>query len=350
MSADEVFEKPTRLEADGKPIDTGNAWGHSSPCVEDVDGDGLRDLVLGDFGGKFRIYKNVGEKTAPVYKAAGNLQADGTDAAVRIYCCIGSQARFCDLNNDGIRDFISNSYDPGHCYYFRGLGDGTFARSEELVDKAGIPVRSEPEQKQNHQSFGSFYMPVDWDADGDLDILIGCFDGELKLRVNEGDANKYVFAKENVTINAGDKPLKVPSHCCPIIVDWDGDGLWDVLAGSDDGSVTWFQNTGTKTSPQLAEGVTLVEKHDGHGYNLVRWNESEISPGIRSQIEVVDHNGDGKLDLLVGDFCTAYEMRTMDEAEKQQFQKLLADLDASGKPLCRKNAGAARRFREAVSG
>ena len=240
------------------------------------------------------------------------------------------------MNNDGIRDFISNSYDPGHCYYFRGLGNGRFARSEELVDKAGIPVRSEPEQKQNHQSFGSFYMPVDWDADGDLDILIGCFDGELKLRVNEGDANKYVFAKENVTINAGDKPLKVPSHCCPSIVDWDGDGLWDVLTGSDDGSVTWFQNTGTKTSPQLAEGVILVKKHDGHGYNLVRWNESEISPGIRSQIEVVDHNGDGKLDLLVGDFCTAYEMRTMDEAEKQQFQKLLADLDASGKPLAEK--------------
>ena len=89
---------------------------------------------------------------------------------------------------------------------------------EELVDKAGIPVRSEPEQKQNHQSFGSFYMPVDWDADGDLDILIGCFDGELKLRVNEGDANKYAFAKENITINVGDKPLKVPcsllsNHC-----------------------------------------------------------------------------------------------------------------------------------------
>jgi hypothetical protein len=143
--AEDIFEQPVRLEADGKPIDTGEAWGHSSPCVEDVDGDSLRDLVLGDFGGKFRIYKNVGENNAPVYKATGNIQADGADAAVRIYCCIGSQARFCDLNNDGIRDFISNSYDPGHCYYFRGLGDGTFAAeldraaAEEVQDSHAAP-------------------------------------------------------------------------------------------------------------------------------------------------------------------------------------------------------------------
>jgi hypothetical protein len=335
-AADEMFEPPVRIEADGKPIDTGEAWGHSSPCVEDIDSDGLRDLVLGDFSGKFHTYKNVGDANAPAYKEAGKLQADGTDAAVRIYCCIGSQARFCDLNNDGIRDFISNSYDPGHCYYFRGLGDSKFAKSEELLDKAGVPVRSVPEQKQNHESFGSFYVPVDWDADGDQDILIGCFGGGLKLRVNEGDANKYAFAKENTTINVGDNPLKVSAHCCPIIVDWDGDGLWDVLAGSDDGSVSWFRNTGTKTLPQLAEGVTLVEKHNGHGYNLVRWNDSEITPGIRSQVEVVDHNGDGKLDLLVGDFCTAYEMREMDGTERKQFEKLVADGEASGKPFADK--------------
>lgn len=349
-SADDTFEEPVRLEADGKPIDTGEAWGHSSPCVEDVDRDGLRDLVLGDFGGKFRIYKNVGEKNAPAYKATGNLQADGSDAAVRIYCCIGSQARFCDLNNDGIRDFISNSYDPGHCYYFRGSGAGAFAKSEELVDQAGVPVRSEPQQKQNHQSFGSFYMPVDWDADGDQDMLIGCFGGELKLRINEGDAKEYAFAEENITINVGDEPLKVSAHCCPTVVDWDDDGLWDILAGSDDGSVTWFRNTGTATSPQFAEGVTLVTKHEGHGYNLVRWSESEITPGIRSQIEVVDHNGDGKLDLLLGDFCTAYQMRTMDEAEKEQFKKLITELESSGKPLGDKMQALRDDFKERYPG
>jgi hypothetical protein len=266
----------------------------------------------------------------------GKLQADGADAEVRIYCCIGSQARFCDLNGDGIRDFISNSYDPGHLYYFRGVGDGTFGKREEIVDKAGVPVRSTPQQKQEVQSFGSFYAPVDWDADGDQDILIGCFGGGLKLRINEGDAKQYAFAAENIEVNAGEEPLKVEAHCCPIVVDWDGDGSWDILAGSDDGSVTWFQNTGAKDAPKFARGVTLVEKSGENGYDLLRWNESDIKPGIRSQIDVVDYNSDGKLDLVLGDFSTAFAPRTLDEVEKQQLQKLVTELRDSIKPFADK--------------
>ncbi len=90
------FEKPVRLMADGEVIDTGEAWGHSSPCIEDVDGDGLDDLILGDYGGKFRVYRNVGRSGKPEYRDAGFIQAGGEDAKVEIYCCIGSQARFAD--------------------------------------------------------------------------------------------------------------------------------------------------------------------------------------------------------------------------------------------------------------
>ena len=120
------FESPIRLKASNKFIDTGSAWGHSSPCIADVDGDGLDDLILGDFGGKFHIYRNTGTNKLPTYVQAGPMQAGGVTADVRIYCCIGSQARLCDLDGDGIRDMLANSYDPGHCYLFRGLPDHKF--------------------------------------------------------------------------------------------------------------------------------------------------------------------------------------------------------------------------------
>ena len=79
------FEKPVRLMADSKVIDTGEAWGHCGPCIADVDGDGLPDLVVGDFSGKFHFYKNVGTKSKPVYTDKGFLQAGGVEAHVHIY-------------------------------------------------------------------------------------------------------------------------------------------------------------------------------------------------------------------------------------------------------------------------
>lgn len=337
VQADDVFEKPVRLKADGKVIDTGDHWGHSSPCIEDLDGDRLDDLILGDFRGNFHFYKNVGRSDAPVYISIGKIQAAGKDAQVNIYCCVGGQPRFVDLDGDGLRDFISSSYDPGYCYYFRCLGHQKFAAPVELVDKAGIPVRFAVDQKRKSQSFGSFYTPVDWDADGDFDLLIGCFDGHLKLRLNEGNAKKFVFATENQTINAGKEPLKVEKHCCPVVADWDQDGLWDILSGSDDGSVVWFRNVGSKTAPQFTESQILVTKHDGFGYDLVRWSEQDIVPGIRSQIEVVDFNKDGKLDLLLGDFCTAFEFRkNLTSKEKQQVKTLLSKLKQAAEPYSTK--------------
>ena len=50
-----------------------------------MDGDGLRDLVVGDFSGLFHVYRNQGTNRAPRYAAAVNLQAGGTDAKVPIY-------------------------------------------------------------------------------------------------------------------------------------------------------------------------------------------------------------------------------------------------------------------------
>src|SRR5687768_9345835 len=49
-----LFHTPVRLSAEDGVIDSGASWGHSSPWVVDVDGDGVRDLVVGDFSGLFR--------------------------------------------------------------------------------------------------------------------------------------------------------------------------------------------------------------------------------------------------------------------------------------------------------
>jgi hypothetical protein len=81
----DLFHPPIRLAAEDGIIDSGSSWGHSGPWVVDVDGDGVQDLVVGDFSGRFRFYRNTGTNQKPRYAKAVNLQAGGVDAQVPIY-------------------------------------------------------------------------------------------------------------------------------------------------------------------------------------------------------------------------------------------------------------------------
>jgi hypothetical protein len=81
----DIFHRPVRLTAADGVINSGPFWGHSSPWVVDVDGDGANDLVVGDFSGFFRFYRNEGTNKQPRYAKAVNLKAGGVDAQVPIY-------------------------------------------------------------------------------------------------------------------------------------------------------------------------------------------------------------------------------------------------------------------------
>lgn len=78
---------PVRLEADGKPIDIGelSAFAHAGPWIADVDGDGDRDLLVGDFPGHFWLFENEGGEAEPLYTSRGKLQAGGEDAKTPVY-------------------------------------------------------------------------------------------------------------------------------------------------------------------------------------------------------------------------------------------------------------------------
>lgn len=72
---------PVRLEAADGPIDT--EVGHAAPYVVDFDGDGVRDLLVGQFGGgKLRIHRNVGSNEKPMFAAAEWFMAGGAIATV----------------------------------------------------------------------------------------------------------------------------------------------------------------------------------------------------------------------------------------------------------------------------
>jgi hypothetical protein len=72
---------PVRIEAAGKPIDT--AIGHAAPFVGDFDGDGVHDLLVGQFGdGLLWVFRNEGTNARPKLAAGVKFQAGGKDGRV----------------------------------------------------------------------------------------------------------------------------------------------------------------------------------------------------------------------------------------------------------------------------
>ena len=233
-----------------------------------------------------------------------------------------------DFDGDGTLDMISGSYDPGDVYLFRGLGRGKYAAGAPIRDETGLPLVHHPVEFAQFEarkgkdansneaiqlrvaSFGSWPCAIDWDGDGDLDVLIGSFSGGVYLRLNEGTRKVPRFASASTAIDAAGGRMKVVAHADPVAADWDGDGRWDLVVGAADGSVVWFRNEGTAEAPVFAAAATLIERRAEHKF-LTQYLAADepVGRGVRHQVDVVDYDGDGKLDLLVGDYSSVRRLQ-----------------------------------------
>lgn len=133
-------------------------------------------------------------------------------------------------------------------------------------------------------------MPAfaDLDGDGDLDLLVGEYFGSMKYYENTGTALNAQFATGQVT------PFGlIPTYylAVPTFADLDGDGDMDLLVGEAYGNMQYFENTGSATSPQFATPVT-------NPFGLIPTLEIAVP-------EFADMDGDGDMDVLVGEYYGA---------------------------------------------
>jgi hypothetical protein len=254
-----------------------------------------------------------------------------------------------DLDGDGIKDIVTGSW-PGEIFIFRGKADGTFGPPEKLRDKDGNFInvggsvretadsititgdgefkedkdghyveyngkiyRNTPEKQVLLTGCASSVAVADWNGDGLLDLIVGDIGGQVSVYLNEGTKVKYAFGKP-IPLKANGKTIQVPhGDAGPCVADWDGDG-----------SVMFYRNIGTSKEPKLDEGQVLIPP------GLAEYDPEKMpktpTRGVRAKVCVVDYNGDGLLDLLVGDFTnqkpnkpdpTPEEKKKQDEAKKE---------------------------------
>jgi hypothetical protein len=194
-----------------------------------------------------------------------------------------------DLNADGREDLVSGSW-PSKLYYFLATEEG-WAEPALLLDPLGDPL--EYGQATN-------IAPIDWDGDGDMDLVGGEFWGGLFVLENRGGEGVARFVQLN------DKSIRVEgfdlaglgSHTGVTTSDWDGDGRTDVLLGTGEGAVYWLRDEATEGPVKLGFPRMLLAPR-------AKVNKDDRSytdhVGGRLKLAVTDWDGDGLQDLLVGD-------------------------------------------------
>jgi len=211
---------------------------------------------------------------------------------------------------------ISGSY-TGGISFFKGQGEGKYAAAKKLLDKTGKPLSEEYAQTP---------CLADWDGDGDLDMAVGFISGPITFYRNDG---KLSFAKVgNMTING--KEIQA-SDGGPCLVDWDQDGVLDMLVGDGEGGLTFYKGKSKgsldfaqdenaeilpKMKPEVAWKAAPYDPKSPGGFKAAR-------PGVRTKPYACDWNNDGKLDLLVGDyFAVSKPAKPLNAKQKKE----LADL------------------------
>lgn len=285
-------------------------YGWPSPNFEDFDGDGDLDLLCGEFLDSFTYFQNVGSRKKPVYAAGKKLTHRNEILTMDLQMIV--PVAF-DWDKDGDFDLICGDED-GRVAFIEHTG----------TCKEGIPLFNKPvyfEQKAKDVKFGALATPygVDWDDDGDEDIICGNTAGYIGFFENLGGGDNPKWDRvtllkaegRTIRIQAGPSgSIQGPAeakwgYTTQTVADWDNDGLLDIVVNSIWGKIIWYRNIGVPGKPILdgARPITVEwpDKAPKPAWNW--WNPvgDELVTQWRTTPVAVDWNRDGLMDLVMLD-------------------------------------------------
>ena len=258
----------------------GSLHGANSMAFADLDDDGDLDFFWGDFFEPSILYlENTGSCNEPVLlgdplplEVEGSLSTSGYNAPT-----------LADIDDDGDLDLfvgvLGGAFNPNlttikNFLFYEQVDRNFVQRSSQFIYTLDVGSESIP-------------TLADLDDDGDLDLLVSNkidsedpYTARMYQFENIGSAQDPSF-QEREPIN-----LFATYHYAPAIGDLDNDGDLDMLVGTWNKGVSFYRNEGSRKEPDFV---------------LVDTTFVKLTRGSNSTPALADLDGDGDLDLFVGE-------------------------------------------------
>lgn len=268
----------------------------STLLVYDFDGNGLKDLLLGDIDYPNLVLLRNGGTPQEALMTSMDTLFPSPSQPVWLYSM--PVVSFVDVDNDGRDELLASPSDPSltksqdhHSLWLYSY--------DEVTDQYR-KIREDFLQSQM-MDVGSGAVPVlyDWNGDGLADLFVANYGAYDSSRLINGFLTSYYASSISYYQNDGTRQnpsfrlvtddfgnLKRYGYLalCPAFGDVDGDGSTDLLCGNSDGTLLLFCNQGD-TLPDFAPPAP---------------NYAGIDVGDFSTPQLFDLDRDGRPDLIVG--------------------------------------------------
>jgi hypothetical protein len=303
----------------------------SRPVAFDWNGDGKLDIIAGNSAGYLQYFENVGTKSEPAFVDRGYLEAGGR--TIRIMAGPNGSIQgpieekwgytnpsVADWDLDGRPDILLNSI-WGEVLWYRNVGTRTapkLAPAEPIeVEWPGPPPKPEwnwwnPKGKQLVTQWRTTPKVVDWNRDGLPDLVMLDHEGYLALfeRYRDADGRLRLKPSARIFLDAAGQPLKLSAGRAGR----SGRRKIELADWDGDGDLDLIvdseKNAGWHENVGSQQHPVFVYRGDLVGRNLAGHNPCP---------NVADWNGDGRLDLLIGaedGFFYFFDRRFIDRRAK----------------------------------